>query len=79
MATTSTRWPDPKTAAEKARRGIIDDSTASPDVLDMPDDEILKAAGLTAAEAERIVRDAEAAAAQQNGARGGDGRRRSAR
>ena len=66
MATTRTRWPDPKTAAEKVGRGIIDDGTAMPDILEVPDEEILKVAGLTAEEAQRLVRDAEAAA-RRNG------------
>ncbi len=70
MATIRTRWPDSKMAAEKVRRGIIDGSTATPDMLDVPDQKILKVAGRTAEEARRLVRDAEAVAAQQNGTGG---------
>ncbi len=55
MATTKARWPDPKTALDKARRGIIDETTASVEILDVPNEEILRAEGLTEVEARRLA------------------------
>ena len=59
MATTRTRWPDPKTVVDKAARGIIDETTASVEILDVPDAEILQAEGLTEEEARRLVESTE--------------------
>jgi len=55
MATTKPRWPDPNTVVEKATRGIIDERTASVEILDVPDEEILQAEGLTEAEARSLA------------------------
>ena len=69
MATTRPRPDDLATATDKARRGKIDDTTATPAILDVPDVEILDSAGLTAEEARRLVQGGEMPAARRNGAR----------
>jgi hypothetical protein len=65
VATPRPRLDDLATAAEKAKRGIVDDTTATTALLDIPDAELLAAAGLTAEEARRIVQEAKAVAVRQ--------------